>query len=252
MNTDRALFGAACGLAFGVLGGGVAHADDAGPGAVTVYDYAEGGGAIDIPSILAPGTVRLGQSFVTIETTPGGAVLAHTPVVAPGAYGFEAVGDVTYHAEIVGPAASDIPLRLSFSMFVIGDSMSSISNADVGFFDGAINIIHVYNGSPPVYDTGYVSQGEPTDTPFKIYLDASSLGGGTAYVDPILSLDPDWVLANPALASQVSLSFSGGFDNGLGDLAGVTEPAAWTMMLLGVGLVGGAQRRRRMMRPVAA
>jgi hypothetical protein len=44
----------------------------------------------------------------------------------------------------------------------------------------------------------------------------------------------------------------GSFDNGVGQLGGggglaggVPEPAAWTMMIVGVGLIGGALRRRR-------
>jgi hypothetical protein len=61
--------------------------------------------------------------------------------------------------------------------------------------------------------------------------------GGTASVDPLIYIDPGF-----AGASDYSIELSPGVANAL---PGVPEPAAWTMMLTGFGLLGLAARRRR-------
>lgn len=66
-------------------------------------------------------------------------------------------------------------------------------------------------------------------------------GSGSAYVDPVLSIDPSFFATHDR--SLYSLSFSNGIVNGL--TGAVPEPATWAMLILGFGVVGGALRRRR-------
>jgi hypothetical protein len=244
MNRSRIQLAGACGLAAVCLAGTQARADT-GLGAAAYYAYVEGNGSITIPSIIIPGSVGLDGGFVTLEATPGAAVLASTPAIGPGDTGLEAVGQLTYFAEILGPAdVGDIPVRLYYALAVSGDGLASQENAALSF-DGAVHLVSIYNGAAPVSESGYLVQGEPTDTQFEIGLVATSIDGGKGYIDPMLEVDPTWALANPELASQLSLTFSGGVQNGLGNLtAGVPEPATWTVMLLGLGLCGGLLRRR--------
>ena len=62
---------------------------------------------------------------------------------------------------------------------------------------------------------------------------------GSLTVDPIFTIDPSFLAANPGY----SLSFS----SGVGDsaLSGAPEPATWALMLAGFGGLGATLRRRR-------
>ena len=62
-----------------------------------------------------------------------------------------------------------------------------------------------------------------------------------AFVDPYFNIDPGFLSANP----EYALAFGTGVGNALPPIGAVPEPAAWVMMILGVGAVGAAARRRR-------
>ncbi len=245
MHIDRILFGGALSLACGLLGGSDALADGASPGDLTAGGYVQEfnyAGYNDIHPLSGAGTAQIGRAFVDIETAPGGAVLVSTPSGTPNA--FFATGSESYYAEIQGPDAVDIPVRLYFDIYASGGAPSSYNTAGVTFNTTFYQII-LHNSDPAQHSNSYLIQYLSTNSPFKISVGAASEYGGTAYADPMLEIDPTWAMANPDLASQLSLSFSDGIQNGLGDLAGlVPEPAAWVMMILGIGLVGGMQRRR--------
>ena len=71
-----------------------------------------------------------------------------------------------------------------------------------------------------------------TNTPYEVELSAGADGepnfSGSAWVDPTIKAPAGY-----------QLYFSSGIENG------VPEPAAWAMMLVGIGAVGGLVRRRR-------
>ena len=66
--------------------------------------------------------------------------------------------------------------------------------------------------------------------------------GGSFYVDPMVTLDPAWVAANPIEAASLSFNF-GDIPNlsmGPPDLgvSAVPEPSTWAMMLIGFAGLG--------------
>ncbi|MBS0332417.1 MAG: PEPxxWA-CTERM sorting domain-containing protein [Proteobacteria bacterium] len=68
--------------------------------------------------------------------------------------------------------------------------------------------------------------------------------GATAFVDPMVTIDADWLADNPGF----QLNWSNGVENGTGLLpstGGVPEPATWALMIAGFGLAGASLRRRR-------
>ena len=69
---------------------------------------------------------------------------------------------------------------------------------------------------------------------------------GSLTVDPLFTIDPTFLAANPGY----SLSFSAGVGDSLA--SGIPEPATWAMMLLGIGSAGLTMRSRRKWAPAAA
>ena len=70
------------------------------------------------------------------------------------------------------------------------------------------------------------------------------VAGANAFIDPMITIDTDWLADNPGF----QLNFSDGVVNGTGllpDAGGVPEPATWALMIAGFGLVGTVLRRRR-------
>ena len=61
----------------------------------------------------------------------------------------------------------------------------------------------------------------------------------SAFADPFITIDPTFLAAHPGL--QGGLVFSPGVANAP---PAVPEPAAWTLMIAGFGIVGTALRRR--------
>lgn len=205
------------------------------------------------------GTVSYAGASATVSGAPGGAVTA----VANGDNLAE--GDLTYYATVTGPGVV-APFDLFYDLRVhskIGNAISSVSLTT----DQTSSLVTVKRFGfssvvlPVVNDTMSLS-GELQDwgtvgTEAKIQLSAQGVYDGTAYVDPLFELDPAWAAANPALASQISISLSSGITNGYGVPAvggGVPEPASWAMLLLGLGGMGAVLRgsRRKLAGAVAA
>jgi hypothetical protein len=77
------------------------------------------------------------------------------------------------------------------------------------------------------------------DNELDISVPLSALGTGT--VDPLQYAFNLWPRANGTLTQPIS-DFAP--DNGLLAVSAVPEPAAWSLLILGFGLIGGALRRR--------
>ena len=78
----------------------------------------------------------------------------------------------------------------------------------------------------------YMSIAADADATY-VYGVPSSLASASAYLDPHITIDPGY-------AAAYSLSVT----PGVGNASPAPEPAAWAMLLIGFGLVGGALRRR--------
>jgi hypothetical protein len=228
-------------LGFGV---GAARADD--PGALAAGGYVQEFnyyGYNDIHPLSGPGSASIGGASLTVSTAPGGAVTAVTP--GGTANGFFVVGSESYYAEVLGPSLA-VPLRLYFNLSASSDAGVGTSYAVASVvFANTFFQVESRNGQDPWTTSGYLQATETTNTPFKISIGAESEYGGYAYADPLLEIDPTWAAANSDLASQVSLEFSDGVDNGFG-VPSVPEPASWALMIVGFGLIGGSLRRRRL------
>ena len=235
-----------------VLAAGVAHADLPAPtvfvGVGDSYDgYTQT--SSDFGSMSLPG----GTAFASAANSPGAAVEA----IAPSA-GAVAGAGIDYSVEIDGPADLSVPFVLSYRLFVKNLALGYVHNgsAQVAVYgNGAYAEDHLYsaNYGSRIFETcsdgcltpGRLSASFTTGKIYTISLDVQATGA-EAYADPKLTLDPTWARANPTAARQLSLSFSDGITNALGNFTlGVPEPASWALMITGVFGVGAGLRRRR-------
>jgi hypothetical protein len=168
-------------------------------------------------------------------------------------------GEATYYFAVTGPDA-DVPVTIRTRLFASTsavedpDEESSVANALIVVSSGptvarafVCEQFATSCGSPGAFD-GDLQLTVPTGTAVKVFLQidvASPDGPAQASVDPWIFVDP-----SVADAGQYSIVLSDGVSNGLP--AGVPEPAAWAMLLVGAGLAGGMVRRRRSIALAAA
>lgn len=163
-----------------------------------------------------------------------------------------------YAAEVIGPTNDTVPVDLSYTL----------SGALSGPFPGtevqAGAQLGMFADIPPaLYDvpsifsddyslgtfseSGSVSYLSTANTPFFIGGGVGAqIGGYTASssitLDPILTIDPSFAAVDPNYLKGYSIVLSPGVGNAV---SAAPESAAWAMMLLGIGGVGAAMRRRR-------
>ena len=237
-----------------VLGAGAARADlpalsiDAEVGYVT-YGYEEG--TITTNSLHVFGTATDGVSVASTASSPGGSVFASAPL-----NGDFASASLIYSAEVESPTNIVVPVRLYYSLFVKNLAAGSVHNAsaevDIEYaVTGAYDQLYTANYTSDRYDScsgcatpGYLAADVEANTPFKIVLAVDAFGA-EAYADPKLVIDSTWAASNRSDASGLSLSFSDGITNGLGNFtSGVPEPTGWALMITGLFGVGAMTRRR--------
>nr|WP_243843221.1 PEPxxWA-CTERM sorting domain-containing protein [Sphingomonas vulcanisoli] len=155
--------------------------------------------------------------------------------------------DFTYSVMITSP--DDLWVPYDYSGIA---TASAVSNGGLGRATSEIDIngntaLLVDSGCPNcgaqgAFDLKGTMQTNTVYTLYlKTYVDTMGPGQTAAYIDPYLTIDSDYLQSHPDL----SLEFSDGVSNAPAS-ASVPEPASWTMMIGGLGLVGGTMRRRKM------
>jgi hypothetical protein len=170
-----------------------------------------------------------------------------------------AVTGLDYYFEIVGPDDVVVPTSVSGVLFATGSGDDYIADAIASIYVGNVHegpfqlgACSAFSAAVGCLSGGSVADGDslvPFDTllslnsntqyDFNLFTNISvNSGSGSAYIDPMITIDPNFSLLNP----DYTLLLSQGVGNSPG---GVPEPATWAMMLLGIGAVGATLRTAR-------
>jgi hypothetical protein len=208
-----------------------------------------------------------GYASASAADSPGVSVQASSRVFPyPGA-GYSAGADVIHAFDVYGPTATNVPIDITFrAAAAAGAQGLAQAFIDAGWTTLVTTPVGSY--SPRTYNGFSVTNSADVksylcrdndcatslsafdaqveaNTTVRIEVNANTSGGAIAFVDPVVYLYPTWATRNPGLASQVSLAFSSGVQTGVGAIpAGIPEPGAWALMIVGLGLLGGVLRAR--------
>jgi hypothetical protein len=202
-----------------------------------------------IASETVAGTISDTLSHVTLGIQPS----AFVDVGASGVSldpGLQRVteGQVTYFAELIGPANQLVPLHLLVNL-MSSYSSNSRSGADVGVYINSGFLARKFVASGSGQDLsqhnyfGSIDFSMMVGSHLSIVVTgyAEALGGAGeahAFADPLLTIDP-------SAGDAFSLAFSPGVGNAVSGPGGVPEPSTWALMLVGFGGLGAMLRRRR-------
>ena len=148
----------------------------------------------------------------------------------------------TNNFEVTGPSDLLVPVwSMPISMCL--DPATSLVPPPLLHINGAgwveqcqtNNCGNYYN---PIQDVVWVSSNTPIDVFEQAAIDLGGTVSGFAQADPFFAIDSGFLGQNPGY----QLVFSDGVDN---VLSSVPEPATWTMMLVGVGMIGVGLRVAR-------
>ena len=204
------------------------------------------------------GTFSDGFSSVTVGSQP-------SPFIRSHAYGAAAngnpsiAGSITYYVGVDGPTdGTFVPINVAYAM---SGKIDIVGAAYDGFAQANLTLLSYYRGNP--LSLAFLTQSGNFNlsgsTAWEIasgttgqvslsthaglvvgYFNQEAFGGtADAFIDPIFSIDPGFSATHPGY----SLVFSQGVGNGVA--GGVPDPASWTLMVGGFGIVGSALRRRR-------
>lgn len=200
------------------------------------------------------GTFTKGGAALTLSDNPLPAVTATASVGAGLDEEVDALGYVAYYFTVSGPAGVVIPLLIHSKTDVFSTSPNTVTRARTDFyahnnyydaFGGADD--QISNDSHHDEDIQFFTlPGQQSRLTIQAWAHVTNEGGAasaTAYIDPTITIDPIFAKTDPNYLADYTLAISGGIGNGLG--AGVPEPATWGLMLLGLGAMGVALRRRR-------
>ena len=214
----------------------------------TFFDY-----SISTPGVLAGSACEPGI-YGGCETSNGyalpGLAVSASGVTVGGFY--TAVGasqsQITYYYEVLGPAYS-VPMEISGVLTTSATGANAQSNAGISATYGPnLNACSTTMMGGCLF--GYPANASLNDAAYTVptgviaavsliaygYSDDGS-GGYSALADPMVQIDPAFLLDNPG--------FSLVFSSNITSLSAVPEPAAWAMVMVGLGGLGAAMRSRR-------
>jgi hypothetical protein len=170
----------------------------------------------------------------------------------------EADGAVSYSAVVDGPGGSlSIPVDLTYHITanVTGPLGTSLAGAyvDFSYIGGGLSSPVLQEDGGVDNITGTISTSETVGIPFFVILygtvHAYDGGQSNLIIDPLLSIDSSFATTDPNYLNDYTISLSPGVGNAVG---GVPEPVSWVIMILGIGGIGAALRRRRALARMAA
>jgi hypothetical protein len=151
---------------------------------------------------------------------------------------------ITYEFIVTGPEDLLVPLNIKGYVSAHTAGPDSYATAWITYGSSGITACSsTYQSCGATPDTAMLNDNYFTSTGALnyVHLVASGSvlldGSFSALADPIITIDPTWLAANPGF----SLAFSSDVINGG---SGVPEPATWVLMLGGFALAGSALRRR--------
>jgi hypothetical protein len=200
-------------------------------------------------------TSSTGGTFYT-TSTPGGLAPGMTPVM------FSLVG-------------SPVPLSIGANLLLSGSTVADTLGTSIGAFNQQIDSFsfnvtasssfcwgpNCFNAGDSLL-SGSVSNASITGVIGNLQASLNGTGPGTtiSYASPLVTFDPGTNLAFAFGLTNLDRALVGSTRNSLGTFRGniagnfssdpvptfnVPEPGSWALMIVGMGLVGAARRRRR-------
>jgi hypothetical protein len=171
-------------------------------------------------------------------------------------FGASASNNLDYYIRIVGPDAFNVPLivdshgSLSSTNLVFGSGSSlllSVGFQTIAYLGASTSGLTVLGGSGSIsgpasnlFITQTLAVASNADILVHMYVISTIMGNSVessgAFLDPIFSIDPNFVGAN-----NYSIEMSAG----IGNVSAVPEPSTWAMMILGFAGVGFMSYRRQ-------
>jgi hypothetical protein len=203
-------------------------------------------------------SASMNGASAAIQVSPGPVVLANSSSKEDASAGFD------YYLRISGPSGvSAVPLDITYLEEVVGIagfgfSAASLHISQIGFvsphFISSINSDSgVLNGNTRDYSVsatyssltaGDHNYGVGTNIVIDMFTYARG-GGGSAFIDPIVSIDPSFFPGSGYTASDFTITASPGVGNSLAGLSAVPEPSTDFLLLTAGGALARLRGRRK-------
>lgn len=202
-------------------------------------------------------SASLNGASAAIQVSPGPVVLADSSgtedASATLSYSFSIAGpdgvtavplDITYVEEVVGITGygySAASIHISQTGYVSPHFISSI-NSDSGALNGDSQDYSV-SATYSSVAAGDPNYGLGTNVSISLFTYAKG-PGGSAFIDPVISIDPSFFVDSIYSPSDFTITVSAGVGNSIGGSDAVPEPSTGLLLLTAFGAVAGFSTRR--------